>query len=169
MSLQSIDYFKLIDDGSAYIVHTKNGTLLRPDKTPILFIAGEKSKYKFILRSTYLSLHRELNILLMAVNEMVTPQFTMAVRFIDMLGRSDFERDVLVCPHGSSVRSGQHFHAKIEVPPLIMTNAKSLSLKMDIGGSPVPFNVWSNDMTSITIISNNTELRLPFNSLSLKK
>lgn len=169
MEFNSSENFDQIDQGTAWVVHTKNGTKLRPDESPVLFIAGEQSKYKFILRSAYVTVGGNLNILLMSVNEMVTPEFTMVIRVLDFINKVKFEKNVIVCAHGSSISTGQHLHTEIKIPYPVTLNANTLSLKIDITGSPVSFRVWTNDMKSITLAGEHSELSLPFKSLSLHK
>lgn len=79
--------FRMIDGNEAYIVHTKKGTLLRPDESPILFIAGEDSKYKFMLRSAYVVNGNKLNLLLMSQNDMVAVNFPMMLKCLDDNGK----------------------------------------------------------------------------------
>jgi len=154
-----LQVFKKIDENSAYIVHAITGSLLRDDNNPILFIAGENDKYKFLLRSAFMCEKRRLNILLMAVNEIVTtPQFTLSAKLFGDDARLLGRENLILCEHSSSVMSSQHFHCELDTTIDIANKIKKYSLRIDITGSVVPFHVWTPEAMTITTTSDKVEV-----------
>ena len=167
-TLRNTDEFNRVDDNEAYVIHTRKGTRIRSDDNPILFIAGEDAKYKFLLMSAFILDGNQLNLLIMSMNKMITPKFSLLLECSDKNNAPIFTREVLLCKHGSQVVSGQNFYAEIDIPDHLASITKQLSLKIVIGGTPTPFTLWSSDMDSISIIDN-AELLLQFENLVVKK
>ena len=167
-TLKTTAEFSMIDGNEAYEVHTKKGILLRPDDSPILFIAGENNKYKFLLRSAFVLNGNKLNLLFMSQNDIVTPGFFMTLKCLDDNGATVFDKELLLCKHGTKVTSGQHFYAELDIPDQVAKVASDLSLKIGIGGTSSLFTLWSPDMSSVNVIMN-SHLLLKFDKLAVKK
>jgi hypothetical protein len=160
--------FSPIDVNAAYLIHTKNGKLLRPgDANPIIFVAGEGDKYKFMLRSLYLSRSNQLNVLLMSLSDITTPTFTLQIKLQDESRVTIYSAESILCPHGSRISRDQHFHEYIPIEQYILNFFSRIVLKLSIGGTPVPFHIWSADTSGIGLEADNSELAIGAGTLRL--
>lgn len=147
--------FSQIDANSAYLIQTKNGVPFRSgDVDPVLFVAGEGDKYKFMLRSLYINKDNQLNVLLMSCSDIKTPTFSVQIGIQDATRATIHATESLLCPHGTVMSRDEHFHYSLLIENSILNLLSFVTLKLIIGGTPVPFHIWSANTSDFITESN---------------